>query len=348
MSRLFRPFTQGDSSTTRRFGGSGLGLTISRQLARMLGGDVTAQSDIGVGSTFTLTIDPGPIEAAHMVHDSSEVLTENIQERGRAARLDGRVLLVDDGHHNRNILSIYLAQAGVQIDVAEDGRIGCDMALQVMAEGHPYDLVLMDMQMPVLDGYAAARELRDNGYRGPIIALTAHAMAGDRDKCLRAGCTDYLSKPVSRHDLVAMLARFLSTAGDEPAAGPRKEQGASAGAGEPPIGAPDTLVSVGLDEVIRPFLGAFVGELPRRVREMQDLLRQGQLEELVNIVHGLNGTGGLYGFAPITASADRAEQSIRESQPIEQIARRIDELVDLIRRVEGYDAAKAAARTDTP
>ena len=124
-------------------------------------------------------------------------------------KLDCRVLLAEDGLDNRRLIAFLLEKAGASVTVAEDGQAACCLVDETRQTGQPFDLVLMDMQMPVLDGYDATRQLRDEGFSQPIIALTAHALKGDRQKCLDAGCDDYLSKPVSRKDLLEMVAQHV-------------------------------------------------------------------------------------------------------------------------------------------
>jgi len=213
LARLFRPFSQADETMTRRFGGTGLGLAISRQLAIALGGDVRVESTLGVGSTFRVAISTGPLEGVEMVRDTEAVGEEREARPGvRAISLDDtRVLLVEDGPDNQRLLSILLRKAGCVVDTADNGLLGHDAALAAARKGRPYDVILLDMQMPVMDGYTAARRLRTAGYAGWIVALTAHAMSQDRDKCVAAGCDEYLSKPVDRETLLATLGRLRVT-----------------------------------------------------------------------------------------------------------------------------------------
>jgi CheY-like chemotaxis protein len=210
MDRLFQPFTQADSSTTRRFGGTGLGLTISRRLAEMLGGGISAQSQFGQGSTFCLTVATGSLEGVKMLDQLSEAAP--VAKLGQAAvkvaetPLRGNILVADDAPDNRRLISLFLSKAGAQVTVAENGKQAYEAAIDRWRAGRPFDLIVIDMQMPVLDGYQATKMLRAAGYPGPIIALTANAMAGERAKCLAVGCTDYASKPIER----AVLLRTLS------------------------------------------------------------------------------------------------------------------------------------------
>ena len=215
MEHLFQPFTQGDSSTNRTFGGTGLGLAISKRLAEMLGGNITMSSKIGAGSTFTLTIDAGSMEGVRMLqHPAGEVCPAEPQTKSVAPKrihLEGRLLLVEDGLDNQRLISLLLTKAGAEVSLAENGRVAIDLVMAANREARPFDLILMDMQMPVMDGYEAARQLRAKGITAPIIALTAHAMTGDREKCLEIGCDDYLSKPIDRTVLLSLVSRYLES-----------------------------------------------------------------------------------------------------------------------------------------
>ena len=220
---LFKPFAQGDASLVREYGGSGLGLEISRRLARMLGGDVTVRSQPDVGSTFRLTISTGDLTD---IDWTDAAFSPRVQSPAPAKRmkirLDGkRVLVADDREELRHLVRRLLESAGATVDEAADGR----SVLEKLTEPHPYDAAILDMQMPVLDGYQAARTLRARGSKVPLVALTAHAMSGDEARCLKAGCDAYAVKPIDGLALLETVRRLIRAAGPRaqasPAAGDR-------------------------------------------------------------------------------------------------------------------------------
>ena len=211
IGKLFQPFVQADTSTTRKFGGTGLGLTISKRFAEILGGSIHVHSAPGEGSTFSVTVSTGPLEGVKMVDNPTEVeaaVNQDAKPGGGDARLDCRVLLAEDGPDNQRLITFILKKAGADVTVAENGRIALDLALAARDEGSPFDVIVMDMQMPVMDGYEATRRLRQEGLTGPIIALTAHAMSHDRQKCLDAGCDEYVTKPIDRKKLIETVAEY--------------------------------------------------------------------------------------------------------------------------------------------
>jgi two-component system, sensor histidine kinase and response regulator len=210
LSKLFQRFTQADSSTARKYGGSGLGLAISKRLAGMLGGDVTARSEPGKGSTFTLTFDAGSLKGVKMLENPlSAAAGSRKQEEATTRTYSGRILLAEDSVDNQRIISHILTRAGFQVTLAENGQIACQKAEQSMRDGQPFDLILMDMQMPVLEGAEAARLLRSAGFTGPIVALTANATTEDRERCLQSGCDFYVTKPINRDELLVVAADFI-------------------------------------------------------------------------------------------------------------------------------------------
>jgi signal transduction histidine kinase/FixJ family two-component response regulator len=217
LDRMFEPFTQADASMTRRYGGNGLGLAIAKELVELMGGAIDARSELGAGSRFwfELPLPEAPSQIKQAAHAQSDA---------RPTESNGAlVLVVEDSPVNRVVAVSVLERCGYHVHVVNDGR----EALNALSMQR-YDAVLMDCQMPDIDGYEATEELRrrerDGDYHTPVIAMTAHAMVGDRERCLSAGMDDYLSKPVRSHVLAAMLERWIPAVADSKARSPQPSQ----------------------------------------------------------------------------------------------------------------------------
>jgi len=287
MARLFRPFTQADASTTRRYGGTGLGLHISRQLAERMGGRIDVRSTPGAGSRFALCLPTGPTPGP-MVHDAREFMPLHQAEAADAEHgipaLRGQVLLAEDGEHNQRLVGALVEATGAELAIVDNGERAVETALD-----GDYDLVLMDIQMPTMDGVAATALLRASGYAGPIVALTANVMRDDLRRYREAGFSDALAKPIERHLLYAVLTRHLGAARDT-------------------AGAPATADKTAA--VLRRLAAEFGAELPATIDSLAQSLARQDWRELRRRVHELKGVAGSIGFPELTRLAQPVEASI--------------------------------------
>jgi signal transduction histidine kinase/CheY-like chemotaxis protein len=209
LQKIFKPFKQADASVSRRFGGTGLGLSLSKRLSNLLNGDLQVKSELGTGSAFTLTLNQvqsgiSPVTLINSLEDIIDTHQSN-QAQSSDQLLSGEVLLAEDNEMIQQLLKTYLTKMGVKVTLAENGVIAVNLAQQ-----HTYDLIYMDMQMPVMSGIDAVKVLRENQYQGPIVMLTANATLTDRNLCKEAGSDDFLTKPVSRQQLYVTTQKYLA------------------------------------------------------------------------------------------------------------------------------------------
>ncbi|MBT6497087.1 MAG: response regulator, partial [Planctomycetaceae bacterium] len=301
----FDAFSQADGSTTRQFGGTGLGLRISNSLARLLGGEIEVQSVLGEGSTFSATVSTGdltgvqllsPFKIAEDAHQTAPATHLRVNNSTGMPLADLRLLLAEDGPANQRLISYILRKSGAKVTVAENGQIAIDKVQAANAAGAAFDVILMDIQMPEMDGYAATRQLRQQGYAGPILALTAHAMPDDRQKCLDAGCDDFSTKPIDRTKLIDMIKTHSS---GEIAKSKQQHQ-------------PAALVSeLADDEDMLELVEMFVGELPERIAAIERSIDEQDLETLGVLAHQLKGAAGGYGFPTMTDAARLLDASMK-------------------------------------
>jgi len=337
LAGLFQPFTQGDSATARKFGGTGLGLAISRHLTELLGGELSAKSVPGQGSTFTLIVPTGDLRGVKMLQRPTEALQDagSAPWRPVAENLRGiRILLAEDGFDNQELIRLVLRKAGAEVHIVANGRLAVEKA-----EAGSFDLILMDINMPEMDGYQATRILRDRGYRQPILALTANAMSGDKERCLAAGCNDHVAKPIDQARLIHLIAAHVGPVASEGRETPAPTQ-------ETPAGATGPVASqYAADPEMATILAGFVERLPGRVDAMRQTLARGEYEDLQRLAHNLKGSGGSYGYASLT-EASRLLETAAKGRDEEGAAAALAEIAELCRAIhEGYVACVPAGET---
>jgi PAS domain S-box-containing protein len=210
-ARLFQAFGQADETTSRKFGGTGLGLTICRRLALMMGGEANLlRTQPDKGSCFRLTLPLDTVPGSAMISHWEAVAERSAQAPTDAVKtLRGRILLTEDGLDNQRLIAFHLRRAGATVEIADNGVIALEKLEKAQAQGTPFDLLLTDIQMPEMDGYTLARTLRERGNKTPIVALTAHAMAEHHNACIEAGCDDYATKPIDKALLLAVCEKWL-------------------------------------------------------------------------------------------------------------------------------------------
>ena len=336
LEAIFDPFTQAEGSTTRRYGGTGLGLTISRRFARGLGGDIVALSEMGKGSVFRVTLDTGPLAGVRMLTPQEATAAPAQVELDSAATWSfpsARVLVVDDGEANRELVRLVLEERGLSIVGAENGQIAVDMATQ-----QRFDLILMDMQMPVMDGFTASRTLRQRGLTTPIVALTANAIKGFEGEILEAGCTAYLTKPVDIDALMQTLGEILG--GRRVESAPRKSQCLTSDVppSEPPVaarpaGGPPIVSRLADHPRLRAVVRMFAEQMPERMRAIEQAWEARDFETLVSLAHWLKGSGGTAGFDEFTEPA-RALERLAKMTDGHQTGEVVAQLRDIVQRIE--------------
>jgi signal transduction histidine kinase/CheY-like chemotaxis protein len=309
IARLFKPFVQADVSTTRKFGGTGLGLYISKQLADMLGGTIRVNSEPGRGSCFSVTvpvgIEAGPLEMLDSSADFDDFQRPSFQITAiEIPNLSGRVLVAEDGLDNQRLLGSFLRQAGVEFDIVGNGSLAVERAL-----AHEYALVFMDIQMPVMDGVSATKLLRQSNYRGPIVALTANVMQEDVALYRQSGCTDVLGKPIDRARFYEVLSEYVGEAQALQAA----------------LAAEDDYAA----ELAR-LTADFAAGLPANFAAIDAAVRSADWKALKALLHMLKGTAGSYGFTRVASVAADAEKALAsgQSEPLRAVARSLAKAFD--------------------
>lgn len=309
--RLYEPFTQADSSTTRKYGGTGLGLNISKSLVEFLGGNLAVESTHGLGSKFSFSIDCGVTDKENLVNDLKEIpVTPVNQNYSEAPSLQGNILLAEDNLDNQELISYYIKKTGANLTIAENGLLARNCALET-----PFDLILMDMQMPEMDGLEATRQLRQSGYDLPIVALTANASSEDVERCNNAGCSGFLSKPVD-------WEKFFKTLSEHLHAAPVKHVQNHA--------VSSTLLEK--EPELIDLLIKFLTHLPNRLETINYAYRNQDQSVVETLLHELKGLGGNYGYKELTALCARMEFELKKdglkglTQSLEELKCLVDKM----------------------
>ncbi|MGH8614579.1 MAG: response regulator, partial [Gammaproteobacteria bacterium] len=288
------------------FGGTCLGLTISRRFERSMDGEITVSSEPGRGSTFTVTVATGPLDGIGLLQPEQIATTceEGATPGGQTwAFSHARVLVVDDGEENRELVRIVLEQAGLEVDTAENGRVAIAKAAETA-----FDAILMDMQMPIMDGYTATRLLRQRGLKIPIIGLTAHAMKDAEREVMAAGCSAMVTKPIVIDVLMQTIAELFGRCRE--ASGEIAVSSTSSPLAESTIGetAAAPIVSRLADHPrLRAVARQFVNRLEKQLVACERAWEARDFEELAALAHWLKGTGGTVGFDAFTEPAQELE-----------------------------------------
>ncbi|WP_169335599.1 hybrid sensor histidine kinase/response regulator [Dasania marina] len=332
-SAVFSPFVQADSSITRRFGGTGLGLTISKRFAEALGGDIVVSSEQGAGSCFKTRITAGDVSGVSLLSPEQMTTANKLEEthnHGRWLFKPAKILVVDDGVENRELLSVVLTEVGLAIDTADNGL----QALEALDEQH-YDLVLMDVQMPVMDGFTAVATMRQQGLQIPVVALTADAMKGAREKCLQAGYSGYMTKPINIEKLLELVAAELGGQWQDdndsdvtiPTLATENSDVESIATDDSPI-----VSSLWANKKYQTIVNKFVQRLQQQLNTIETAVQKNEYKTLQDLGHWLKGSAGSVGFhqfnEPGKALEDFAKQ--QDNAGLEATLARIKKLTQRV------------------
>jgi len=303
IENLFMPFTQANSSITSKFGGTGLGLTISKRLAELMHGGITVQSVEGVGSRFTCTIKSGYIDGDKMITQLSKKDLEISEYENPVTNisLSGKLLLIEDTFEIQQLVKAYLEDYGIDIDTADNGEIGIDLALK-----NNYDVILMDIQMPIMDGKEAIKKLRHANYTKPVFALTADALTEHTDEFIKLGFTEALTKPIVINKLIKCIQEYMPLSPTSETKENSKTQFNRQTASLDPIEKHEIDDISGLKEKYRK-------QIPTHISDLKSFIQANELDKAFDILHKLKGISGSLGFPEITEMAKKIDAHLKNN-----------------------------------
>ncbi len=346
---IFQPFVQAETSTTRRFGGTGLGLSISQKFARAMGGDIIVTSEYGNGSCFKLVLNAGKTSTELLQLLPSLKTQSNTKNQASIRFTRAPILVVDDSIENRELLKAVLGPAGLDVEEAENGAIAV-----AMAKAKKYAVILMDMQMPVMDGFTATKILRDAGHTEPIVAFTAHALKGFEKEITAAGCSGYLTKPIDIDLMMSLLAKYIKVEGlqrksevgfhptalnDNRSTEPSVDKAAFEIANIGPLKS-RLAGNINLHNVIN----IFVERMPKQLLAMQVAEREQNWDELGNLAHWLKGSAGSVGFDAYTEPSKFLEEAAKKADR-ENVAKYMKQVGALTQRLQPISGSVTAVAT---
>jgi CheY-like chemotaxis protein/HPt (histidine-containing phosphotransfer) domain-containing protein/anti-sigma regulatory factor (Ser/Thr protein kinase) len=350
--KIFESFTQGDGSTSRKYGGTGLGLTITRQLAELMGGELTLTSEEGKGSVFSIIIPAGldvtkqprlDIHAAHIY---------SCETKAEQPEFSGHVLVAEDVETNQMLIKSLLKRMGLEVTIAEDGKEALQKAL-----AHKFDLILMDIQMPHMNGYEATKALRAKEITTPIIALTAHAMKGDDKKCIKAGCDGYLTKPIDRRELLKQITKYLPSKNgtlsktvdsaksqvdeltnlclSETSQEPDSQERPCTEVSEEIINWDQFIDRFGDEGLIEEILPTYLKDNKEHFEKLSEAMKSGDSEAIASHAHAIKGLGRNFGAKRLSDITSRLERAGRQDD-IETATKVFDELKPEFEKVVSF------------
>lgn len=290
--KLFQEFTQATLATARVAGGTGLGLVICKELVERLGGKISSESVFGRGTTFRVSLPMDEVHDTDLTFILPKIERKPVDILQTLPSIEGKILLVEDGDANRQLIQFMLRKTGLACVCIDNGEDAIEIALK-----ENFNLILMDIQMRKMDGYTATRILRQKGFQKPIIAITANTLSGDREQCLQAGCTDYIAKPFEQSALLQMLTRHLSPGAEKESGKPKEVER---------ITTTEALIQD--DPEIYPLVILFLDQIPSELKMMQTLLEQGNSKEFIRLAHCLKGSAGNFRFNTLYEKAAELER----------------------------------------